>query len=93
MKRLDERKGIIMKSQKAKETGVRESPPVLVDPLGTTVSSRKPVRQVRPSFDDLHARITTRAYELYHQRGCREGCAVEDWLDAEREIVNREFPG
>ena len=82
-----------MKSQKAQETGVRRSPPVVVDPRGTTASSSKPERQVRPSFDDLHAHIATRAYELYRQRGCREGCAVEDWLDAEREIVNREFGG
>jgi DUF2934 family protein len=42
-------------------------------------------------FDDLHARISCRAYELYVQRGCREGHAEEDWLDAEREILNREF--
>lgn len=77
-----------MKSQKAKEAGERKPHPVVVNQLGTAVSSNKPARA---SFDDLHARITTRAYELYVQRGCREGCAVEDWLDAEREIVSRKF--
>lgn len=82
-----------MKSQKAKEAGVRALPPDVVNQLGTVASSRTSVRQTRPTFNDLHARITTRAYELYIQRGCREGCAVEDWLDAEREIVSREFPG
>lgn len=35
---------------------------------------------------------TTRAYELYVESGCREGCALEDWLDAERDILSREFP-
>lgn len=45
-----------------------------------------------PTFDDLHARITVRAYYLYVERGRREGCAEQDWLDAEREILNRTFP-
>ena len=60
--------------------------------LGTVASSSKSARHAQPSFDDLHAHIATRAYELYVQRGCREGGAVEDWLDAEREIVSLEFP-
>lgn len=51
-----------------------------------TVATRK--HQV---FDDLHAHITVRAYYLYMERGRREGCAEEDWLDAEREILNRTF--
>ena len=37
--------------------------------------------------DDLHERIATRAYELYLERGCRPGCDVEDWVDAEREML------
>ncbi len=82
-----------MKSQKVKEAGVRKPSPDVVNQLGTAASSSKSARQARPVFDDLHARITTRAYELYVQRGRREGCALEDWLDAEREIVRREFPG
>lgn len=28
-------------------------------------------------------RISHRAYDLWRQRGCREGYALEDWLDAE----------
>lgn len=43
-------------------------------------------------FNDLHAQITVRAYYLYMERGRREGCAEQDWLDAEREILNRTFP-
>jgi hypothetical protein len=82
-----------MKSQKVKEAGLRKPSPDVVNQLGTAASSSRSMRRARPAFDDLHARITTRAYELYVQRGCREGCAVEDWLDAEREIVSREFPG
>jgi hypothetical protein len=81
-----------MKSQKAQEAGERKPRPVAANQFDTATPSR-PARHARPSFDDLHARIATRAYELYVQRGCREACAVEDWLDAEREIVSREFPG
>lgn len=36
--------------------------------------------------DDLRERIAGRSYELYLARGCRQGCDVEDWVDAEREI-------
>jgi len=48
----------------------------------------KPARQLRSSSKDLHERITQRAYELYAQRGWREDGALEDWLDAEREILD-----
>jgi len=36
--------------------------------------------------DDLRERIAKKAHELYLARGCRQGCDVEDWADAEREI-------
>jgi hypothetical protein len=81
-----------MKLQKAQETGKRNPGMVTIKQTGATTPIGKPVRQAQPSFDDLHAHIATRAYELYVQRGCREGCDVDDWLDAEREIVSREFP-
>ena len=81
-----------MKSQKAKEAGAKKPLPIVVNQPDTAGSSSKLAHHARPSFDDLHARIITRAYELFVERGCREGCAVEDWLDAEREIVSREFP-
>ena len=32
-------------------------------------------------------RIARRAYELYEQRGRRDGWALEDWLNAERQLV------
>ena len=36
--------------------------------------------------DDVTTRIAQRAYQLYEQEGRREGHAVQDWLQAEREI-------
>jgi H+-transporting ATPase len=35
---------------------------------------------------DVTPQIAKRAYELYERRGHREGRAVQDWLQAEREI-------
>jgi hypothetical protein len=35
---------------------------------------------------DLAPQISTRAFELYEQRGRKEGGAVQDWDQAEREI-------
>ncbi len=35
---------------------------------------------------DLAPQIATRAYELYEQEGHRDGHAVQDWTEAEREI-------
>jgi outer membrane protein TolC len=32
-------------------------------------------------------RISRRAYELYEQRGRQEGRDLEDWLDAERQLI------
>ena len=42
--------------------------------------------------EDLPDRISQRAYALYVERGYRDGCALQDWLDAEREILSREQP-
>ena len=33
--------------------------------------------------DGLWERISLRAYELWRERGCRDGYALQDWLDAE----------
>ena len=81
-----------MKLQNAQETGERKPRTVMINQAGATTPISKPARHTQPSFDNLNAHIAARAYELYAQRGFREGCAVEDWLDAEREIVSGEFP-
>lgn len=51
----------------------------------TAVSNVKSTSPAAASSEDLHARITARAYALYVQRGRRDGCALEDWLEAEQE--------
>jgi hypothetical protein len=39
---------------------------------------------------DLRARISERAFELYVQRGFQDGHDLEDWLEAERQILRQE---
>jgi hypothetical protein len=46
-------------------------------------------RPVSPP-DDIQTRISERAYQLYVERGYRQGYALEDWLEAEREVLGLE---
>ncbi len=48
------------------------------DPTAAPLLGKAPV--------DMTQQITRRAYELYEQRGHRDGQADRDWLEAEREI-------
>ncbi len=62
------------------------------------VRSRQPAGQTQESVhsqpvspcDDLQVRIATRAYELHAERGYRYGYALDDWMEAEREILGSE---
>lgn len=42
-----------------------------------------------PPSDELLVLIEKRAYDLYCERGSRQGYALDDWLEAEREILSR----
>lgn len=50
---------------------------------------QKPHALPLSSCDDLHVLIAKRAYEFYGERGYRDGSALDDWLDAEREILSQ----
>jgi len=50
----------------------------VLDPTAAPPSAKQPV--------DLTPRIAKRAYGLYEREGRREGHAVQDWLQAEREF-------
>lgn len=81
-----------MKTQTSKQAAEKKPHTVLADQQAAAASISKSTPQAQSSFDDLHAHIPARAYERYVERGYRDGCALEDWLDAEREILSREFP-
>jgi hypothetical protein len=37
--------------------------------------------------EEVRAKVSLRAYEIYLSRGCGPGCEVEDWLQAENEVL------
>ena len=53
-----------------------------------TLREKKRQVQVQPlsSYDNPYERIAERAYQLYEERGCMHGYALDDWLQAEKEI-------
>jgi len=44
--------------------------------------------RMTPNSAQAHDRIALRAYALYEQRGRQENRALEDWVNAERELVS-----
>jgi hypothetical protein len=46
--------------------------------------------QPRPEDQPLEARIRERAHEIYLERGGEDGSDMEDWLQAEQEILGQE---
>jgi len=65
----------------------------------STRTAAKPSRAARSpqappvsTSDSLKALIAKRAYERYAEQGCRHGCALDDWLEAEREILSQAPP-
>jgi hypothetical protein len=65
----------------------RSAPPV---PLLTFGEWKTLFRRLDASFSELEERIRIRAYELYEQRGRRDGSPLKDWLEAEAELIARE---
>jgi hypothetical protein len=59
-------------------------------PVATSaMPASSPTRQDMQDTDGLQGTIATCAYALYEERGYRHGCDLQDWLDAEREILSR----
>ncbi len=63
--------------------------------MATVIRKRKNVPAGRPSRsanpielpDGMRDRIAAKAYELWNERGCRQGRDLEDWLDAETIVM------
>lgn len=73
---------LIKKGRKAK--GAFPAPKARSDDEAPVALS-EPVFQ---SSDDLKARIATRAYELYERRGGHHGQDLDDWLQAEKQVMS-----
>ncbi len=52
---------------------------------GGALAKHKP-----PTSEELYAKISKLAYELYERRGWHHGENLSDWLDAERQVLAQE---
>ena len=60
----------------------------------TAKSKSRKARSTKPTqATDIEERIRRRAYELYEERGKVDGFALDDWLQAERELLRAGSPG
>lgn len=48
---------------------------------------REQIRERLLEDETTRASISLRAYEIYEQRGCAPGCGLDDWLQAENELL------
>jgi Protein of unknown function (DUF2934) len=58
----------------------------LSNPATPTMSAGTP--KMSPNDAQVQDRIALRAYALYEQRGREEGRALEDWVNAERQLAS-----
>ncbi len=65
----------------------RKTPAPQQQPTGPP--AQKPHAPQLSPCEDLHVLIAKRAYELYGERGYGHGSALDDWLEAEREILSQ----
>jgi hypothetical protein len=77
-----------MKSVSIRSTSPgRKAPAPQQQPNG--LPAQQPHALPLASCEDLHVLIAKRAYELYGERGYRDGSAFDDWLEAEREVLSQ----
>jgi len=55
--------------------------------------SREPLPRKAKSVSNAEEKIRLRAYQLYEERGKIEGHALDDWLQAEAEILGAKKHG
>jgi len=58
------------------------------NPVESRSNENTNTNQPHEHSQDFHARISERAYALYEEHGREDGHALEDWLEAERQVLN-----
>jgi hypothetical protein len=59
------------------------------NPVASRSTENTSTHQPDEQFQDGYMRISERAYALFEERGRNDGHALEDWLEAERQVLNR----
>lgn len=78
-----------MNLEPSRQTKKAKSQAPASTPAKAKASAAAPTHQPVSPCDEPHMLIAKRAYELYSERGYRHGYALDDWLDAEREILSQ----
>ena len=72
---------------------IRSTKPDRRTPASQQPPGRSTAQKLHPlpmsSGDDLHILTAKRAYELFTERGYQHGSALDDWLEAERDILSQ----
>jgi len=83
-----------MKSRQSEAGEIARKTKVLLKnqaaPSQPTQKKARPTEEAAVDSNGIGDHIAARAYALYEERGYRQGCDLEDWLDAEREILSRQ---
>lgn len=58
------------------------------NPVGSRSAENTDTHLPGEQFRDVQARISERAYFLYEEHGREGGHALEDWLEAEQQVLN-----
>ena len=59
------------------------------NPVESRSKENTVTNQPNEQSQDFHARIAERAYALYEEHDREDGHALEDWLEAERQVLNQ----
>jgi Protein of unknown function (DUF2934) len=62
------------------------------NPVESRSNGNTSTHQPDEQFQDVHMRISERAYALFEEHGREEGHALEDWLKAEQQVGNKVNP-
>ena len=79
-----------------KETTVSRATPAMPGATflaGPGSENTGPAEQAARRAEAHQGRVAQRAYELYEQRGRQEGQDLEDWLNAESQLLGRAIQG
>ena len=73
----------------AAETASPQKSKAMAAAASSSTGAPRPTANSSPS-PSLQEAIRQRAFELYQQRGCSSGHETEDWIQAEREVLQRQ---
>jgi hypothetical protein len=87
----DKRPGSPRKTTSAKKEKPQFRETKAVTPISQRSGAGSGAKQFEAAAfqDDIQSEIRRRAYELFEERGRREGFADEDWARAEAEVISR----